>query len=90
MLTEASDGVLDVYVYNSWASSQLYDWLQKRTHWETTPQGKVFVYISEDDYQPEVMPCKQADHLVWQSHEGSIYAYDSGEQVEALQKRMQE
>ncbi len=86
VLTEASDGVLDVYVYNSWVSTGLYDWLQERTHWETTPQGKVFVYISEDDYQPEVMPCKQEDHLVWQSGEGSIYAYDSGEQVEALQR----
>ena len=32
------------------------------------------------------MPCKQEDHLVWQSGEGSIYAYDSGEQVEALQR----
>ena len=86
VLTEASDGVLDVYVYNSWASSQLYDWLQRRSHFESAPEGKVFVYISEDDYQPDVLPCKQEDHLVWKSHEGSIYAYDSGEQVEALQR----
>ena len=87
VLTEASDGKLDVYVYNSWASSQLYDWLQRRSHFEAAPEGKVFVYISEDDYQPDVLPCKQEDHLVWKSREGSIYAYDSGEQVEALQRR---
>ena len=68
-------------------STGLYDGLQRRSHLETTPQGPVFVYISEDDFQPDVMPCKQESRLVWHSKEGYIYAYDSGQQVEMLQSR---
>ena len=86
VMTEASDGVLDVYVYYSWEGTELYPWLQRTTHLDTPPEGPVFVYISEDDYHPTQPPCEQEDHLAWRSKEGSIYIYDSAAEVDALQR----
>lgn len=86
VLTDASDGALDVYTYYSWDGTELYPWLQRRSHLNTPPEGPVFVYISEDDYHPSVPPCQQEDHLAWSSKEGSIYIYDSAAEVDALQR----
>ncbi len=86
VLIDASDGALDVYTYYSWDGTELYPWLQRRTHLDTPPEGPVFVYISEDDYHPTQPPCEQEDHLAWRSKEGSIYIYDSAAEVDALQR----
>lgn len=86
VLIDASDGALDVYTYYSWDGTELYPWLQRKSHLDTPPEGPVFVYISEDDYHPTQPPCAQEDHLAWSSREGSIYIYDSAAEVDALQR----
>lgn len=86
VLTDASDGILDVYVYYTWNGTELYPWLQKRSHWEEQPEGKVFVYINSNDYPLTGRPCEQEDHLAWSNGEGSIYLYDSAAEVDALQR----
>ena len=86
VLTDASDGILDVYVYYTWNGTELYPWLQKRSHWEEQPEGEVFVYIHGNDYPLTGRHCEQEDHLAWSNGEGSIYIYDSAAEVDALQR----
>ncbi|HIS95990.1 MAG TPA: hypothetical protein IAC19_09520 [Candidatus Ventricola gallistercoris] len=86
VLTDASDGVLDVYTYYTWNGTELYPWLQKRSHWSEQPEGEVFVYIHGNDYPLTGRPCEQEDHLAWSNGEGSIYIYDSAAEVDALQR----
>ena len=86
VLTDASDGALDVYVYAGWNGTELNPWLQRRSHWEEQPEGKVFVYINSNDYPLTGRPCEQEDHLAWSNGEGSIYLYDSAAEVDALQR----
>ena len=87
-LIEASDGRLDVYVYDKWSFQNLNRWLQRKSHMEELPEGPVFVYVTGEEYFTGGVPCAQEDHLVYESaYYGShIYAYDSAQEVAALQR----
>ena len=88
VMTELSNGVLDVYVYDEWSDTQLYGWLQRKSHMEELPEGPVFVLVSGTEYYTEDIPCAREEHLVYESaiYGTHIYAYDSAQEVAALQQ----
>lgn len=87
VLTEASDGALELYVYRSWKDGELYPWLQRAEHLRALPDGPVFVYVNSEDYYTHDIPCAREDHLVYHSErfDSRIYAYDSAREVARLQ-----
>jgi len=88
VLTEASNGEIDMYVYSGWQDTELYDWLQETRHLEATPEGPVFVFVSGEEYYGKTVPAAQEAHLVWTSetYGSRVYVYDDAAEVEALQK----
>ena len=85
LLTEASDGKLDVYSYDSFEDRELGTWLQKTAHHEQLPEGRVFVYVDGADWAGRV-PCADPAHLEKEIYNGSIYTYESAEEVQARQR----
>lgn len=86
VLTEASDGALEVYVYNSWEDTQPGEWLQRVSHTQTLPEGRVFVYVDPIE-DGGTAPCALEAHQVYRTQGGGlIYAYDSAQEVAALQR----
>lgn len=86
VLTEASDGRLDVYACADWQDTEIAPWLQKTAHLEELPQGRVFVYVDADEAQGDV-PVADDGHLVHSLESGArIYAYDSAQQAYDLMR----
>lgn len=87
VLTEASNGELELYVYRSWESDEMNPWLQRVEHLRALPDGPVFVYVNSEDYYTHDIPCAREDHLVYHSErfDSRIYAYDSALEVAQLQ-----
>lgn len=88
ILTELSSGRLDMYLYGEWREQEMTPWLQETAHLEALPEGKVFVFVSGMEYYSGGAPCIDEEKLVYTSQNfGSrIYAYDSAQEVVALQR----
>ena len=85
VLTEASDGQIEVITYDSWQSTRPGDWLQKTSYRQELPDGPVFVYVTNDEMEGNV-PCAQEAHLAYRTEGGAIYLYDSAFEVDQLQR----
>jgi len=79
ILTEASDGYLEIYTLNKWEDMQLSPWLQKKEHLEKLPEGKVFVFVPRTEV--EISPVAKEDHIVYQAPHGWVYEYSSAQEV---------
>lgn len=89
ILTELSNGELDMYVYGELTEPELTPWLQETRHLEAVPEGKAFVFVGYLETFSEGIPCAQEDKLVWTSPYGSkVYAYDSAQEVIDLQRTL--
>ena len=87
VLTELSDGVLELYTYTEWSDEELRTGLQLKSHLTQPPEGPVFVYVSDYESYTEEVPCAREDRLVHVSDFGArIYVYDSAQEVEELQR----
>ena len=55
---------------------------------EELPEGPVFVLVCGTEYYTEDIPCAREEHLVYESaiYGTHIYAYDSAQEVAALQQ----
>ena len=92
VLTELSDGEIDVWVWEDDLSDQ-YDvdgvvpWLQAVKHQTTTPEGRVFLLFTDEEYA--VCPFKAAldqEEIDYQSENYRMYVFDSHEElVETVQ-----
>lgn len=87
VLTEMSDGALDMYTFSTWADAELTPWLQQTRHFDAAPEGKVFVYVQENEFFGDAVPCADEARLIWQSpvNGSRAYGYDSAQEVMALQ-----
>ena len=85
VLTEASDGQIEVITYDGWQNTRPGDWLQQTAHRDELPQGRVFVYVTDDELEGHV-PCAQETHLAYRTQGGAIYLYDSAQEVDQLQR----
>ena len=86
LLTEATDGKLDVYTYQQWDQSELYKWLQKKEHFGNLPEGKVFVFVEKAEKTDGYVPLAREENLVMQTNNGWIYGYDSAQEVVQIQR----
>lgn len=86
VLTEASDGRLELYVFDNWKEAGLKKWLQRKSHWTQLPEGKVFVFIEGVEWKIDPTILAQEDHLAAELMGGYIYTYDSAEEVMELQR----
>lgn len=85
VLTEASDGAIEVYVYQDWGKDELYPWLQKREHFESAPQGTVFLYIGENE-DVRGVPAAEGAQLVYDGAGGQIYFCPDAQAVMQAQR----
>ena len=76
LLTELSDGKLEMITFATWKSQIPYRWLQTVQHVSEIPEGKVFLYtdVDEIDYSPS--PCMSDGLLVYSEGNVRIYAFD--------------
>lgn len=84
ILTEASDGYLQMYTFGTWKDTELNPWLQEKEHLESLPEGKVFVFVPKLD--KDVSLLAQDDHLIQQTADGWIYEYGSAQEVMEIQR----
>ena len=93
ILTELSNGELEIWHWNDphtpdlSSMKDLHKWLQKSSHLETPPEGKVFLLLS--DTLLEQFPWKQnltEDHLL-HADEIYVYGYESFEEMVRLVER---
>ena len=89
ILTELSDGQLDMYIYGELNEPELTPWLQETRHLSEAPEGKAFVFVGYLETFAEGIPCMQEDKLVWTSPYGSkVYEYGSAQEVIELQRTL--
>lgn len=86
VLTEATDGQLEMYVFSSWTNEELGRWLQKKSHFEQLPEGKVFVYVDSMQEFLDPSPCADEQRMIYESTGGRAYEYDSAQEVLDIQK----
>lgn len=85
VMTEATDGELEVYTYATWEEPDLHAWLQKKEHLNTLPEGKVFVLIDYDESR-ENPPLARAENFLCETNLGYLYTYDSAQEVVEIQR----
>ena len=81
LLTELSDGKLDVVLYASWKSRKPYEWMQTIQHVNAPLEGKAFLYTDIDEIANYPSPCMSEDLLVYSDGNVRIYAFDDGQTV---------
>ena len=86
VLTEASDGALEMYVFDNWGQDVLFEWLQSKEHITNLPEGEVFVFVEGREDALGLTSLSQEDHLVADLTGGRVYAYASGEEVMRIQR----
>jgi len=84
VMTEATDGKLDVYTYGSWNDTELWGGLQKMEHFEKLPEGKVFVLV---DYEESLAhpAIAREENFLCETYTGYLYVYDSAQEVVDIQ-----
>ena len=89
ILTELSDGELEMYVYGELTEPELTPWLQETRHLTDVPEGRTFVFVGYlETFLPDI-PCMQEEHLVWTSPYGSkVYEYENAQEVIDLQRTL--
>lgn len=85
VMTEASDGKLDMYAYRNWVLDTLFPWLQKKEHFEALPEGKVIVFIDEIEHT-DAAPCADEARMVYEGAGGRGYHFDSMQEVVETQR----
>ena len=83
VLSEVSDGKIEVYMVDSWDTGNIGDWLQRADHLTSEPQGKIFAIFSESDFNNGIPGCDY-DRLIYSSGKAYICVYDSAEEFHEL------
>ena len=84
ILTEASDGYLNMYTFGTWEDTELNPWLQKKAYLQSLPEGKVFVFVPKAD--KDISLLAKDDHLIQQTADGWIYEYSNANEVMEIQR----
>lgn len=85
VMTEATDGALEVYTYATWEEPELHEWLQKKEHFEKLPEGKVFVLVDYDESRAHP-PLAREENFLCETYSGYLYSYDSAQEVMDIQR----
>lgn len=85
VVTELSNGKIEMWTLGSADSTELFPWLQVKEHMYTLPEGPVFLIanVKEDSVDPlpsEKTTSKLADYLAYDDGNYVIYTFDDAEQ----------
>ncbi|MBQ8092362.1 MAG: hypothetical protein IJ242_02125 [Clostridia bacterium] len=83
VLTEISDGKIDVYTVDDWETGQLDTWLQREDHFTSEPKGRVFAIFSQEDYDNGIPGC-DTDHLIYSSEKAYVCLYENVQEFHEL------
>lgn len=83
VITEISDGQIDMIAYHDWTHEEPTPWLQCTDHFGSTPEGKVFAYVGVDELAAGGLPFAQ-EQPAWEDGYAKIYTYDSAEELQEL------
>lgn len=78
VLTEITDGEIDVYTVEDWKYGDYNEWLQRKDHEGWEPVGGIFAIYSADDYANGVPGCEE-ERLIYASDTLCVAIYDSHE-----------
>ena len=85
VLTELSDGEIEVFCVSGWEELGIYEWLQRTDHVERRPQGRIFAICRAGDFESGV-PGFDEEHLVYLSDWTAVFVYDSDEAYRAARE----
>ena len=75
VLTEISDGQIEVFMVDDWESGKVGEWLQQVDHLTREPQGRIFAIFTENDYNNGIPGCDD-EHLVYSSDRSYVCIYE--------------
>lgn len=90
ILTEYSDGVLELWILQVSDPVGIFDlddtenWLQKKSHATTPPEGKIFLLASENEHESGTISQLDETNLIWNKSGVFVYGFDSYEQAKTL------
>lgn len=84
ILTELSDGRLEVYAVEGDSLGEPYKWLQKKDHIGHAPEGRIFIIVSNEERKQSKFSGLDDEHLLMTQEQYLVYGYDS--LAEAMQE----
>ena len=85
LLTEYSNGAIDVILYDTWRSREPYEWLQSAAHLEALPEGPVFLYTDTEEMELDPSPCLSSGQLIYEENSVRIYLFQDAQTVHSTQ-----
>lgn len=85
LLTELSDGKLDVIIYDTWRSREPYEWLQSVSHTQIMPDGPVFLYTDTEEIELDPSPCLDDSRLIYAEGAVRIYIFPDAQSIYTTQ-----
>ena len=79
VITEISDGQIEVFTMTDWENPVIYRWLQRTDHVTRRPEGRVFAIFDASDLENGTPGCDR-EHLVYSSDILAVVIYDSDEE----------
>ena len=84
VLTEASNGKIEVWTIWDLKDAEIYHWLQAKSHAAVLPQGKCFVYVTSEDVWNKKVDTVFMESIASESVllpcDDRLYLFDSGEE----------
>ncbi|MBQ4608816.1 MAG: hypothetical protein IJB18_04460 [Clostridia bacterium] len=82
VLTEVTDGEIEVFCVEDWEYGDLNEWLQRKDHLDRKPEGRMFAIYRAQDYNPNLPGYEDPDHLYYASDYFYVVIFDSCEEFE--------
>ena len=85
IVTELTNGKIEMWTMkdsalaDDWKELKIYPWLQKKSHLTEKPEGRVFVLLTEEEYETD--PSFVDNNVVYQSEGIVILDYESADQL---------
>lgn len=79
VLTEITNGEIDVYSVENWDTGGFNAWLQRKDHRDWAPVGSIFAIFTVQDFENGVPGCDE-DRLLYASDDLCVVIYDSNEE----------
>lgn len=83
VLTEITDGEIEVFAVENWMSGNMDEWLQRKDHLDRTPEGKVFAIFSAQNWADGVPGCDE-ERLFYASDRLYVCLYESNDVFEEI------
>ncbi|MDO5378722.1 MAG: hypothetical protein Q4G52_10355 [Clostridia bacterium] len=83
VLTEITDGQIEVFTVDNWTNGEIDEWLQRKDHLDRTPDGRVFAIFSAQNWEEGVPGCDE-ERLFYASDRLYVCIYENNSVFEEL------